>query len=105
MNIKIIVIKIFRLALEHSPVGTSLIKYLETHNEYIGSYNKLFDILSLNFKSNQHGWPKLAKGFAIEIKRQAVALKMLGIEINFDTQRHNDGYHISIVTNNNGESH
>lgn len=87
-------------ALEHSPVAASLIKFLETNNEYFGSYNKLFDLLSLNFKQNQYGWPRSAKGLAIELKRQAIALKMAGINLNFDTHRHNDGYHVGITLTN-----
>lgn len=89
------------LAMEHSPVATAIIELIEARAVFDGSYSSLYKDLTKNFKPDMAGWPKSAKGLANQLRRQAPALKMTGIEIIFDPSRKNDGYHIKIIKSEN----
>lgn len=84
-------------ALEHSPVAMSLINYINENDYYNGSYKDLYNALNERAVFGAGGaWVKSPKGLANQLKRQAIALRAVGIEITFDNKRHDDGYHVSI---------
>lgn len=89
-------------ALEHSPVAVALANYINEIVSYEGNYSQLYHVLTRKYKPDMVGWPMSEKGLASKIKRQKQALRSIGIEVIFDDQRHNDGFHVSIqkVVNN-----
>lgn len=84
-------------AMEHSPISVALLQFMETRAHYTGAYSTLYKLLTEQYRSDISGWPKSPKGLANMLKRQAPALNIAGIKIEFDTTRKNDGYHLIIT--------
>jgi phage/plasmid primase-like uncharacterized protein len=83
-------------AMEHSPIAVALLQFMETRTRYTGAYCILYKLLTEQYKPDMSGWPKSPKGLANMLKRQAPALSLAGITIEFDSIRKNDGYHLTI---------
>jgi hypothetical protein len=63
---------------------------------YSGNYQELLNRLSRYRDGDGNGWPKNSKSLATMLKRQAPALRKVGIEITFDEQRRQEGFYVMI---------
>ena len=80
-------------AIESSPAILSIVK-IASKSPYHGTYSKLLERLKYNYPSPY--LPKSPKGLADLLKRQAPALRRIGIDIIHHNKRKNDGYYVSI---------
>lgn len=84
------------MAMEHSPVAIAVLQFMEANTVgYSGSFSELYTKLT-KIKPDMAGWPKSPKGLANQLKRQSTALKIVNIEITFDSLRKKDGWHLKI---------
>jgi len=80
-------------AIEASPAIMAIDKIVR-NRPFNGTYARLLSKIKYNYLS--YDLPKSAKGLADLLKRQAPALRKIGIKCTHHKQRKNDGYHVSI---------
>ena len=83
--------------LESCAIYPALVSLLETqHLGFGGTYQELLNRLRQYRDIEVKGWPQTSKGLANTLKRQAPALRKVGIDIQFDEKRRQNGYYVSI---------
>lgn len=80
-------------AIEASPTILAILRMVEVI-PYHGTYASLLRRLKSNYSS--YGLPRSPKGLADLLKRQAPALRKIGVKIIHHKKRKNDGYHVTI---------
>ena len=92
--------KSIELALEASPVAVAVRAFLRRHpSGYqgpIGEFSKQLE----EFREDVSGWPRSPKGMADTLRRHVPGLRIVGVKVWFDPQRHNDGYHVHVTLPN-----
>lgn len=88
--------------LEGSPIIIALINFINEHLIWEGTFQNLYDILSIHGKPIFSGWPKSAKGLSEAIKRHESYLRKIGISIS-RSQRTKQGFLIQISFNQDNE--
>lgn len=84
-------------AMEHSSLATAIIQFMEEKGSFSGLYSQLYNILSKSYKHEKAlDWPRSARGLAMQLKRQCIALTLIGIHIEFEPQRQKDGFHVHL---------
>lgn len=63
---------------------------------FSGTYQELLNRLGRYRDGDANGWPKNPKSLSTMLKRQAPALRRVGIEISFDEQRRQEGFYVFI---------
>ena len=81
--------------LESSPIVIALIDFIEIRLNWEGTYQKLYDELTVHSRYGVSGWPKSAKGLAEALKRHDAYLSKVGIKIQRG-QRTKQGYWIHV---------
>jgi hypothetical protein len=82
--------------IEASPVASAMLAYLEEHPYgFEGTVKVLLTNLE-QYKQDNDGWPRSAKGFADALRRLSPALRMIGIAANIDEQRGKHGYRCTL---------
>ncbi len=83
--------------LESCPIYSALTSFLETRvNGYTGTYRELLNKIKLHRDSEVPGWPQSSKALSTMLKRQAPALRKIGIDVHFDEQRRQEGYYVTV---------
>lgn len=80
-------------AIESSPSTLAIIRIV-SEIPYHGTYASLFRRLKANYSS--FDLPRSPKGVADLLRRQAPALRKIGIKVTHHKKRKNDGYHVSV---------
>ncbi|MBF0371588.1 MAG: primase C-terminal domain-containing protein [Magnetococcales bacterium] len=83
-------------ALDASPVARAIQEFMDASSEaYSGTVKGLLDNIQ-NHKASGDAWPKSARGLSDALRRHAPGLRVAGITVEFDPQRHRDGVHVTI---------
>ncbi|QBQ53830.1 hypothetical protein [Nitrosococcus wardiae] len=83
-------------ALESSPVSVAIQEYMSQHlHGFNGTVKRLLGELEY-YRTLGEAWPKSPKGLADALRRQSPALRVVGIQVEFDKQHHHDGVHVNI---------
>jgi hypothetical protein len=83
--------------LESCSIYPALLSLLDKqHLGFSGNFEKLLNRLNEFRNIEIVGWPKSSKALSTLLKRQAPALRKIGIDIQFDSRRRQDGYYLSI---------
>ena len=80
-------------SLEGSSVAQAVQTFIEGRNRWTGTVKALYEQLSVS-APQQGAWPKSPRGLGDSLRTIAPAMAMMGCTIEFDSTRHNDGYHI-----------
>ena len=82
-----------------------MIDYLNQNPRgYSGTLKKLLGKLDY-YRSNRSSWVDSPRGLSEALKRQAPALRTVGIDVKFDPHRKIDGYHVQIFKLSKNEHH
>lgn len=92
-------------SLESSAIAEALIRFmgLTAPRKWTGTVGGLLKVLD-GYRPNHGAWVQSPKGLGDALRRIAPALRMMGIMIERDSQRHNDGYRLIIEKTKNRES-
>jgi hypothetical protein len=91
--------------LDSSPVIAALLRLLDPpgitneKHEWSGTYQQLLNALNKPYDSLNRppkAWPASPRGLSCIIKRFAPSLKVIGVNIEQDTEPKRDGYHVKI---------
>ena len=83
--------------LEFCPIYPALLGLLERQQlGFSGNFQELLSRLSGYRDLDTNGWPQSPKALSTMLKRQAPALRKVGIDIYFDDRRRSGGYYVSI---------
>ena len=84
-------------SLEASPAICALLEFLETRLDktYEGSVGNLLTEIEA-YKKFSDAWPKSPKGFSDALNRYSTALKEIGVSVEFNPIRQNDGRHVTV---------
>ena len=83
--------------LESCPIYPALVSLLDIQQlGFSGTYQTLLSRINQYRDHDIKGWPQSSKALATTLKRQAPALRKVGIDIHFEAQRRQEGYYLSI---------
>tara|TARA_R110002110_G_scaffold14698_1_gene67578 strand:- start:1721 stop:2599 length:879 start_codon:yes stop_codon:yes gene_type:complete len=66
------------------------------HYGFSGTYQQLLKALNAYRDGESSGWPQSPKALSTTLKRQAPALRRVGIDVQCDDKRRTEGFHVSI---------
>lgn len=89
----------FEDSLETSPAMMAVVNIVNDEGSYKGTIGNLYEKISWEKKTDDP-WVKTARGLGEKLRLHQPALKAIGIEIEFDTKRQNDGYHVFLSKRN-----
>jgi hypothetical protein len=89
--------------LEASPVACAVSELanadtLETPVVFEGTLKQLLEVLSRSHRQSGEHWPKSPRGLGDILRRQAPALKTMGVTVIIESKPKRDGYHVKITT-------
>lgn len=89
--------------LEASPVACAVLELantetLETPLVFEGTLKHLLAVLSGSYRQSGENWPKTPRGLGDVLRRQAAALKTMGVTVITEAKPKRDGYHVKITT-------
>jgi len=89
----------FEDSLETSPAIMAVVNLVNEHGSYKGTVGSLY--LAIEMQRKEHdSWIKTARGLGEKLRLNTPALKAVGITVDFDQVRHNDGYHVTLSQRN-----
>lgn len=96
----------FRESLETSPAIMAVVNIVKDQGSYKGTVGDLYEEIESQRKERD-AWIKSPRGLGERLRLHTPALAAIGINVDFDTVRHNDGYHVILTKmhDTGGEQH
>jgi hypothetical protein len=82
-------------SLDGISTASALRAFIDRVGEWSGPIGKLYQALE-PYVPKHGAWPNSPRGLGDSLRVVAPPLALMGISIDFDPQRHNDGYHVHI---------
>ncbi len=86
----------FEESIETSPAVMAVVNIVNEQGSYKGTVGSLYNEIGEQRKDHD-SWVKTARGLGEKLRLHTPALRAIGIKVEFDPVRHNDGYHVSLI--------